>query len=323
MKQIVWYPFNQTTGQVVSADVDLNPYLEREDGVLWVDIEGITPEDELWLKSFFAFEHLHLEDCVHPQVIPKLEEFPDYLFIVTHGVNNLIGEYTFELQELDLFLGKHFLVTVHARPLPSIHFVQAHLARGTSAIHGGVCSLAHEILDALADTYLPFLELLDARLSELEEILEKNPGTDVVTTFFELRRSVLGLRRVAIRQQEVFYWLSHRDIGLISKKDTLLFRDIYDHFVRIVELNESARDILSGMLNIHLSLMSNRMNDVMRVLTIYSTILMPLTFIVGVYGMNFDHMPELHLPYAYPAVLMLMASITVGMLLFFKHKRWL
>jgi magnesium transporter len=323
MKQIVWYPLNQKEAQVLSSETDLAPYLVRDDGVLWVDIEALTSADEAWLKSVFDFHELCLEDCTHPQVIPKLEEFPSYVFIVIHGVAQETGSYSFRLQELDVFLGKNFLVTLHAEGLSPIQFVRDNFSRGTSAIHGGACSLAHEVLDALVDTYLPFLELVDSRLSEVEDILEKNPGTDIVSTFFELRRSVLALRRVAIRQQEIFYWLSHRDIGFIGKQEALLFKDIYDHFVRIVELNESARDILSGMLNIHLSLMSNRMNDVMRILTIYSTILMPLTFIVGVYGMNFDHMPELHWPYAYPVVLMLMASITMGMLFFFKHKRWL
>lgn len=308
---------------------DLPGFLKRQDGVLWVDLCQPNPDELALLSDVFGFHPLCVEDCTHPQAIPKLEEFADYLFLVVHGVKQSQGDNIrqklceFETLELDVFLGRNFLVTVHAEPLRSIEITQENLLRGSSAIHISATALAHEVLDALVDLYFPVLETLEIHLQNLEDIIEANPASDIVKDFFDLRRTILQLRRTSLKQQEIFYGLSHRDISFISKPDVLLFRDIYDHMVRIVEMSESSREILSGILNIHLSLVSNRMNDVMRILTIFSAILLPLTFIVGIYGMNFEHMPELRNPYGYYTVLCFMALITLGMLGYFRYKRWL
>lgn len=328
MQRICWFSFEDQT-LVDSLPLEaLSTYLVRQDGVLWLDIEDPQPEDQVILEEVFQFHPLCIEDCFHEQVVPKLEEFPKYLFMVLHGLRAGVTQDKFdsshvETVELNLFLGGNFVVTLHKEPLQALQFLRDNLDRGTSAIYGGTASLAHEIMDALVDSYLPVLDTLDAHLNDLEDTIEANPGSDIVKEFFDLRRAILTIRRISIRQQEVFYWLSHRDIILIDKEERLLFRDIYDHLVRVVELSESARDILAGILNVHLSLVSNRMNDVMRILTIFSAILLPLTFIVGVYGMNFQHMPELNYEYGYYIVLGVMAAITIGMLMFFRHKQWL
>lgn len=323
MLSTYWYDPESRQVQTEVDLEDLPNLLQKQDGVIWLDLCTPTEDEIAVLIEHFHFHPLCMEDCVHSQAVPKLEEFPDYLFLVVHGVRQTQKATQYDLVELDLFLGKNYIVTIHEEALQSIDFVRGNIERGTSAIFSGEGALAHEILDAMVDLYTPVLENLDFRLQELEDLIEENPGSDIVKDFFELRRSILQLRRISLKEQEVFFWLSHRDIAFISQKEALLFRDVHDHLVRVVELSEASRDILSGILNIHLSLMSNRMNDVMRILTIFSAILLPLNFIAGIYGMNFDHMPELRNPMGYYTVLTIMATITMGMLIFFRHKRWL
>lgn len=323
MLTIYWYHLKEKTLRTEIAPAEIPQLLKTRNSVLWVDLAQPTEEEAQLLESVFDFTPLCIEDCLHAQQIPKMEEYPDYLFLVVHAVKTNHHPLNFDLVELDMFLGKNFVVTYHAEPVQAIEFTQANVSRSTSAIHLGAVSLAHEILDGLVDLYMPVLDHLDNRLQSLEDMIEANPGSDIVTDFFDLRRSLLKLRRTSLKEQEVFYWLSHRDITFIDRSEALLFKDIYDHLVRVLELTEALRDILSGILSIHLSLISNRMNDVMRVLTIFSAILLPLTFIVGIYGMNFEYMPELKSPYGYYTVLAFMATLTTGMLIYFKRKRWI
>jgi magnesium transporter len=323
MLSLYWY---DTQNRQLCQGVDpseIPALLENPNGVLWANLFQPTESEVELLHDVFYFHPLCVEDCIHRQYVPKLEEFPNYLFLVIHGIQATQRKIQFDTVNLNLFLGKNFVVTVHWEPLQPIDFARDNLTRGTSAIHSGASALAHEILDATVDLYMPVLSNLDDHLLALEDLIERNPATDIVKDFFDLRRSILQIRRISLKEQEVFYWLSHRDIPFISHKDVLLFRDIYDHLVRVVELSESARDILSGILTIHLSLMSNRMNDIMRVLTVFSAILLPLTFIAGIYGMNFQNMPELRDPYGYYITLMVMGLITLAMLVFFRKKGWL
>jgi magnesium transporter len=323
MLTLYWYHLKDKQLRQDVSIAELPELLKIHEGVLWLDLFQPTAEELLLLSDIFDFHPLCIEDCVHIQHIPKLEEYPEYLFLVMHAVKANSHPEKFDLVELDAFLGKNFLVTVHREPLHAVDITKEHLERGTSAIYAGSTALAHELLDAMVDLYMPIIEALDTRLQELEDTIEEDPASDIVKDFFDLRRSILKLRRTSLKEQEVFYWLSHRDISFIDKKEALLFKDIYDHLVRIVELSEASRDILSGILSIHLSLMSNRMNDVMRILTIFSAILLPLTFIVGVYGMNFEYMPELTYHYGYFIVLGVMTLIAVGMMVYFRRKNWI
>ena len=185
--------------------------------------------------------------------------------------------------------------------------------------------LLHQILDQVVDYYSPVLDDFDNRIDQLEEDIFtlKQPNNQILSEIMELKRSVLRLRRISGKQMDILHRMSRGEFSLIPEEMRPFYRDVYDHLVRVVDLSESYRDLISGSLEAYLSVVSNRLNEIMKVLTIFSAIMLPLTFIAGVYGMNFDNMPELHSRYGYYAVWIIMIVVAVGMLLFFKRRGWI
>jgi magnesium transporter len=207
----------------------------------------------------------------------------------------------------------------------SINNVKQQLRTTPIACQRGPAFLLHQILDQIVDFYSPVLDDFDDRIDRLEQDIFalQRPNHEILTEIMALKRGVLRLRRISGKQMDILHRMSRGEFILIPDVMRPFYRDVYDHLIRVVDLSESYRDLISGSLDAYLSVVSNRMNEIMKVLTIFSAIMLPLTFIAGVYGMNFDNMPELHSRYGYFAVIAIMMVVAVGMLMFFKRRGWI
>jgi magnesium transporter len=307
--------------------VDQLPELLKDPSlVIWVDMDCATEADERILLDVFKFHPLTVEDCRENRHYPKIEEFPGYLYFIVHGVRADTSPDRFNTIELDGFLGKNYVITYHHDTFRSINNVKQLLRTSPILCRRGPAFLCHQILDQIVDFYSPVLDDFDERIDRLEsEIFTlKQPNNEILSQIMELKRSVLRLRRISVKQMDVILRMSRGEFPEVIPEDMRPFyRDVHDHLTRVVDLAESYRDLISGSLEAYLSVISNRMNEIMKVLTIFSAIMLPLTFIAGVYGMNFDNMPELHSRYGYIATLAIMIVVALGMLFFFWRRGWL
>jgi magnesium transporter len=299
--------------------------LKEEKSVVWVDMLEPTEADDRILLDVFHFHPLTVEDCRENRHYPKIEEFPDYLYFIVHGVTANTTPDRFNTIELDGFLGPNYVITYHHEMFRSISNVKKQLTTSPVACQRGPAFLMHQILDQIVDYYSPVLDDFDERIDELEDNIFslKQPNNAILEDIMDLKRSVLRLRRISAKQMDIFYRMSRGEVHLIPQGMLPFYRDIYDHLIRVTDLAENYRDLLSGALEAYLSVVSNRMNEIMKVLTIFSAIMLPLTFIAGLYGMNFDNLPELHWAYSYFVVLGLMLIVAVGMLYMFWRKGWI
>jgi magnesium transporter len=289
---------------------------------IWVDLEGATPQEAEILSRDFHFHPLAIEDCIAETLLPKIDDYGDYIFLVLHG-SRPMTDHAFVTAEMNFFLGSRYLVSYHDEPSRSISQAKERCLRGGPSITRGVDFLLHEILDAMVDNYFPVLDQFDALIDQIEEEVFARPDRETLNKIFSLKKEVMHLRRVAGPQREILNRLSRDPFPVISSKAAVYFRDVYDHLARITDLAESYRDLVTSALDAYLSVVSNRLNEIMKVLTVFTATLMPLTVMTGIYGMNFENMPELHTRYGYFAVLVLMAAMTLGMLAFFRKKKWL
>src|SRR6266446_8532567 len=299
--------------------------LNEQQSVIWVDMEAPSEADDHVLLDVFHFHPLTVEDCRANRHHPKVEEFPDYIYFIVHAVRTDSSPDRFNTIELDGYLGKNFVVTYHHESFASINKVKQSVRSSPVSCQRGTAFLLHQIIDSIVDDYLPVMDDFDERINELEDNIFTlhRPNDQILTVILGLKRSVLRLRRISSKQLEVLYRMSHGQFQLISGPVLPFFRDIYDHLVRVTDLAESYRDLISGSLEAYLSVVSNRLNEIMKVLTIFSAVMLPLTFIACVYGMNFDYMPELHWHYGYYMVWVIMVVVAVGMLLLFWKRGWI
>ena len=299
--------------------------LKERKAVIWVDMPSPTVDDENVLLNIFHFHPLTVEDCRENRHYPKIEEFPDYLYFIVHGVRADTSSDRFNTIELDGFLGPNYVITYHHDEFRSINAVKQLIRTSPIACKRGAGYLLHQILDRIVDYYSPVLDDFDNRIDELEAriFIGMSSNNEMLSEIMNIKRSVLRLRRISIKQLDILLRISRGEFDLIPQSLLPFYRDIYDHLVRVADLAESYRDLITGLLDAHLSVVSNRLNEVMKVLTIFSAIMLPLTFIVGVYGMNFDNMPELHSRYGYFVVIGVMVVVALGMLTFFWKRGWL
>ena len=299
--------------------------LKDENLMIWVDMERPTEEDDRILLDIFHFHPLVVEDCRAERHHPKAEEFPGYVYFIMHGVTAETDSEQFITIELDFFLGPNYVLTYHHDLFRSINNVKQKVRSSPVVCRRGPAYLLYQILDQLVDYYTPVLDDFDERISKLEDDIFnlRNPDNSILEEIQGLKRSVLRLRRISQKQLNILYRLSHGEFKMADEQMLPFFRDIYDHLVRITDLSENYRDLIGGALDSYLSVVSNRTNDIMKVLTIFSAVMLPLTFLAGLYGMNFDEIPELHYKYGYFVVLGVMVVVAVGMLLFFWRRGWI
>ena len=295
----------------------------------WLELDEKTEDDQEFLTGTLKIHALAVEDIWEDVGVPKIEDFQEYLQIVIHGIREAdrqSKDMPIQLAELDLVIGKTWLVThAHDERACAIAPVQIEVQRHPKLLMKGPAWVAHSILDRLIDEYLPVIERFDDRIESIEtQILEGDPRNDkeMIPRVIRVKRSLQVLRRTTIHQREILLRLARGEFEEIPRELSPFFRDVYDHFARVTELVDSYRELVTSLLEAQFSMQSNRMNLIMKRLTIVSTVMMPLTLIAGIYGMNFDHMPELHWTYGYPMALTLMATVAAGILIFFRRKRW-
>ncbi|OGO01810.1 MAG: magnesium and cobalt transport protein CorA [Chloroflexi bacterium RBG_13_53_26] len=296
----------------------------EKDGLLWVDICETTEEDGRFLERTFNFHHLLIEDCLskrlHP---PKIDDFDDYIFIAVHGIDHTIETNIVETAELQIFLGSHFVVSNHIVPLFSVKAVRRLVEEHGRPMRRGADFLAHALVDALIDNILPTIDAMGERANDIEEEVIRNPQRSTLEAILHLKRSALQLHRIVAPQREVLNRLSRQEFPTVSNEARIFYRDIYDHILRIEDLNQSLRDRAADALSTYLSVVANRQNETMRVLSIVATIFLPLMLLAGIYGMNFEQMPELKWGWSYYAVLGFMGTVIVGALLWFRARAWI
>jgi magnesium transporter len=324
MEILVYRTGEQKITEGVSVE-QLPELLRDQSAVIWVDMESPDEADERVLLNVFQFHPLTVEDCRENRHYPKIEEFPGYLYFIVHGVTADISPDRFNTIELDGFLGPNYVITYHHDTFRSIHNVKQLLRTSPVSCQRGPAFLLHQILDQVVDFYSPVLDDFDDRVDRLEqEIFDmKRPNNQILAQIQDLKRGVLRLRRISTKQMDILLRMSRGEFSLIPDEMRPFYRDVYDHLVRVVDLSESYRDLIGGSLDAYLSVVSNRMNEIMKVLTIFSAIMLPLTFIAGIYGMNFDNMPELHSRFGYYGTLVVMGVVAIGMLIFFWRRGWL
>lgn len=305
---------------------DLNQILTFKDRstVTWINVDGLA--DTAKLEELGARLHLHpltLEDIANTGQRPKMEAYPDYLFVV-------IKSFFFEphdrlptAEQISLILGKHYVITFQEQTSSLLAPIRDRIKQDSGRYRrSGPDYLFYSLIDMIVDNYFLVLESIGEKVELLEKELILSPGKTTLNKIYQSKREIMYLRKSVWPLRELCANLEREDSALISHNTRVFLRDVYDHSFQVIDTIETFRDILSNLLDIYLSSVSNKMNETMKVLTIISTFFIPLTFIVGLYGMNFVNMPELRWEYGYAYVLGLMTVIAVGMIVYFKRKKW-
>jgi magnesium transporter len=293
--------------------------------ISWINLDGV--HDAAPVEALGKRYHLHplmLEDIMNTAQRPKQEEYGDYIFIVLKMlfIDSQSGQISSE--QVCLVLGEHLLISFQEVAGDVFDPVRERIRKGRGRIRtAGADYLAYALADAIVDQYFAILENIGNRLEEIEAEILSDPTSETLQAMHELRGELILLRKQVWPTREVLNRLTQAESPLIQNATTIFFRDVYDHTIQVMEAIESYRDILTGMLDVYLSMIGHRTNEIMRVLTIMAAIFIPLTFIAGVYGMNFKYMPELAWPWGYPLIWLVMVAMGVGMVIYFKKKKWL
>lgn len=290
----------------------------------WWDLFEATHEELQCLSEQFHFHPLAIEDCVQDVHYPKVDFYDTYLYLVIHGVDVDRTEIEgFAPKELDIFLGQNYLVTFHKKPARSTDEILRRCRENAPLFEHGLDFLLYAILDILVSNYLPVLETIEDRLDNIEEVIFEKPDPKILREILNVKRTLMRLKKTVFPQREVINHLARNEYAFVSQKAQIYFRDIYDMLYRMAEMTESFRDVSTALVETYLSTVSNRMNEIMKVLALVTTILMPMTVITGIYGMNFEHMPELKWWTGYYMVLGVLGVVGLIMVVLFKWKKWI
>lgn len=296
--------------------------LQAPGGLLWVDIEDLQDEDIELLMNVFKLHDLTVEDIILPNPYPKLEAFETYLFLIAHELKLQEGHGPVAL-EVDICIGKNFLVTVHSEPLRAIGLNQDRVERRSPVITRGADFLLLTLLDSLVGSGLPVIEELDKRVERLEEELFAAPTRETLNQIYRLRRNLSLFRASIGPERDIVNLLMSGSMPFIQPSNQPYFRNVYDHLVRIYDLTSSSRDILTSAMEAYTAVISNQLNEAIKKLTVIGTITLPSVVVASIYGMNFHHMPELDEVWGYPFALGLMLAASAVLLVYFRRKRWI
>jgi magnesium transporter len=313
---------NGVTEQASSMDRGwLNP---AAGAIVWVDLAAPSIPESLVLSDTFAFHPLSVEDALSPRQYPKAEAYDGYLYVILHGIESKMAEHCFFTHDVDFFVGPNYLVTVHDGDSRSIGDIRDHATRNTKILSEGPVALFHRIVDAMVDHYRPEIDKLEDRLDALENQIFDTGDPKLVREILDEKRQVASLRRIVIPQRDVIARLARRDFVDVSTEMSFRFRDVYDHLVRISDDALMFQDRITGMLDAHLSNVSFRLNEVMKVLTLVTVLFMPPTLVAGLWGMNvtLPHFPGTDAAQFWWVVGAILA-ITVTMLAVFRSRRWI
>lgn len=295
-----------------------------DDSVTWIDVQGFGDRSVMQeIGSIFGLHRLLLEDVVNVPQRPKSESYGDQLLLVVRMVR-LNDDSNFDVEQVSIVLAKNYVITFQERQGDVLDPVRKRIDTGKGIIRTrGADYLAYAIADCIIDCYYPILELVGDHLETLEDDVVYNPTPEVLGELNRLKNQLINLRRAIWPQRDAINSLVRGDYPIISDDVGIYLRDTYDHCIQTSEVTEMYRDMVTGLMNTYLSSIANRTNDVMKVLTIMASIFIPLTFMAGIYGMNFEHMPELHYEWAYPMLWVTMIGTAAGMTGFFWWKGWL
>jgi magnesium transporter len=324
MIRSVCYIKNRTPIRNASAE-EIAGCLKDKEALVWVSLEHANDQEiSSVLKDLFQFHPLAIEDVMSSGYqTAKVDDFVSYIFIIAHAIHPDISLVNLETMELNLFLGENFLVTSYNdESMPPVEKVWNMIDRDERLYQNGADFLCHAILDALVDDYMPLIDQLDDEIDWLEDQVLSTPEPATLERILNLKHAVMSLRRIISPQRELVNRLSRDEFPMIDRQSRIYYRDIYDHLVRIQDLTESLRDIVSGAMDIYLSSTSLKLNNVMKALTIVSTIFLPMSFITGIFGMNFKYLPGLESQTAVNIMWAVFVIVPVGMLTFFKYKKW-
>ncbi|MBI5651216.1 MAG: magnesium/cobalt transporter CorA [Chloroflexi bacterium] len=310
---------NLDTGATSALTHDA-PRPSATDSIVWLDVSAPSEDDLQWLARAYNFHPLAIEDCRHFEQRAKVDTYDDYLFISIDQVTRANGDLT--AQELETFLGSDFLITVHREPIAALDTMRGRCAKDNRTGNFRADFLFYQIADRIVDDLFPLLDLIEDEIDDLEDTILAKPTQATLHRVFELKRQLVFLRKIIGPFRDAMDVLADMRYAMISAQTALYFRDIYDHLVRIYDLIETARDLLSNALDAYLSTVSNRMNDVMKRLTLFATIFLPISFVVGFGGMNFTNLP-FDDPRALTLMLVLIVAFPTTMLLYYWRKGWL
>jgi magnesium transporter len=292
--------------------------------VTWIDVDGTQDAEMLrQIGDKFGIHSLALEDVINGGQRPKLEDFGEYLFITLRLPRKREAGASVDTEQINIFLGSSFVMTIHDSSdafEPIIQRIREDKGRIRKMKSG---YLAYALIDLLVDQHFPIMELIAGQIEELEDEVQENPSPEIVRKIRDIKRDLILIRSSIWPMREVINAMEREEPELISDEAKLFLRDVYDHTIQIADIVESYRDILSEMFNVYLSVKADNTNEIMKVLTIFAAIFIPLTFIAGIYGTNFDFVPELKWRYSYFVMLGLMVLITAAMLRFFRKRGWL
>lgn len=319
-------------GKPLQTDLGLDSVraaLRSRRGVLWLDFDGEPSEVCQPILESFGFHELAIADALQQTHSPKIDDWGNYIYLVLNYMR-LNGKdkkhWETEVDELDIFLGSNYVVTHHDLPVPAIDAILASIQRDQRPLQEGADHLLYKIIDNVVADYMPLVERIDEEIDEIEDQVFDRPTPRTLEKLFALKRVLLSMRRILLPQREALNKLARDDYTVIDRKDRIFFRDIYDHLVRLHDLNESLRDLVGGVLDTYLSVVNNRMNDIMKTLTIITTLFMPITFITGFFGMNFFE-PVAGLVgwtarQVFAATLGVMLLFPFGMFLWMRRRTW-
>lgn len=309
--------------QVIDGLADFDKLMEVEDAILWVDLCKPTDQESFILTHDFKFHPLAIEDVISEAPRTKLDDYKDYIFVVFQ-ISDYIGrEEGLKISEIDLFLGKNFLVTVHYEDHRIFDFLYNRAEKDERLMSRGADFLFHAVIDGIVDNYNATLDIFQFDVDQVEDDVLGEPDEEMVKTIYMLRRDIVHLRRIVMPQKEVLSKLAGKNFKQIGSRSAVYFSDIHDHLLRVDDIANFQRDMLNSSLEAYYSTVSTKTNEIIKFLTIVTVLFMPPTFLVGLWGMNFEFMPELDWEFGYAASLVLMATVVFGLVLFFRRKKWL
>jgi len=308
---------------------DYPSVLQDKSAVLWVDFIDEDPEpSEQILIHTFGFHPLAVDDALHETHVPKVDDWEQYLYIAMHAISFTAGGDDIDAIELDVFLGENYIVTHHDSPIQALERIWEECSRDVRYFKRGADHVLYEITDELIVDYMQVVESLDEEIETVENEVMGKPSGEIVQRIFTLKRATLHLRRVLSPMREVLNKLARDENAIIDVKDRVYFRDVYDHLVRLHDISESLRDLVGGVLDTYLSVINNRMNEIMKTLTLITTLFMPVSFLVGFFGMNFfQPVSEDLAPWtnnvAFVITFIMIVGAFMGMYFWMRQRRWM
>ena len=318
--------YNETTlkKHPINSIKELLPY-KASDAITWVIIDGLKDTSIIEaIGHYFDIHPLVLEDILNTHQRPKFEEFDDYLYIVIKAISLQSNKINIEYEQISLLVLDNFVFTFMEKPDNLFDPILHRLDNDKSQIRKlGADYLAYIIMDTVVDEYFVLQDAFDELIESVEDKLLSDPSAETLASIQKIKRELIFLRRSISPLRELLAAIHRSESSLLNEKTKRYFGDVYDHAIRIIEAIESHRDLIGGMLDIYLSSLSNKMNETMKVLTIFASIFIPLTFVAGVYGMNFEYMPELKWRWSYPLLWVFFISVSAFLLRFFRKNKWL